>query len=124
VDADFCSGSVGQVAAGAVRILAVADYERVKFYPEAPTLKECGYPVALPMYYSLLTPRQTPPKTVDTLAKGMQEVFKRYGKEVQEELIRLDFIPVFFDSASSIREYEQDYEVTLKIAKELGMMEK
>ena len=124
VDADFCSGSVGQVAAGAVRILAVADYERLKIYPDVPTLKEAGYPVALPMLYSLMTPRQTPQKTVDTLAKGMQEVFKRYGKEVEEELIRLDFMPLFYDSARSIREYDQDYDETLKIAKELGMMEK
>jgi len=124
VDADFCSGSVGQVAGGAVRILAVADYERVKFYPEVPTLKECGYPVALPMLYSLMAPQKTPQKIVDILAKGMQEVIKRYGKEVEEELIRLDFIPTFYDSANSVREYDQDYEATLRIAKELGMMEK
>ena len=124
VDADFCSGSVGQVAAGAVGILAVADYERLKIYPDVPTLKECGYPVALPMLYSLMAPQKTPQKIVDTLAKGMQEVFKRYGKEIEEELIRLDFMPTFYDSARSIREYEQDYEVTQRIAKELGMIEK
>ena len=124
VDVDFCSGSVGQVAGGAVRILAIADYERVKIYPDVPTLKECGYPVALPMLYSFLVPQKTPPKVVDKLAKGMQGVFKRYGKEVEEELIRLDFIPVFYDSARSVKEYEQDYDETLKIAKELGMMER
>jgi tripartite-type tricarboxylate transporter receptor subunit TctC len=124
VDADFCSGSVGQVAAGAVRILAVADYERFKIYPDVPTLKESGYPVTLPALYSLLVPSRTPAKVVDTLAKGMQEVFKRYGKEIQEELIRLEFIPLFYDSARSIKEYDQDYEVTLKIVRELGMTEK
>ena len=124
VDADFCSGSVGQVAAGAVRILALADYDRIKIYPDVPTLKEAGYPVALPMLYSFVVPQKTPQKNVDILAKGMQEVFKRYGKEIEEELIRLDFIPTFYDSASSIRAFEQDYETTLKIAKELGMIEK
>jgi len=124
VDADFCSTSIGQVAAGAVRILGVSDYERLKIYPEVPTLKESGYPVSLPMLYSFMAPQKTPPKIVDILAKGMQEVFKRYGKEIEEELMRMEVIPTFYDSARSIREYDQDYEATLKIAKELGMMEK
>lgn len=124
VDADFCTSAIGQVAAGAVRILAIADYERSKLFPEVKTFKESGYAVALPMSYSLCVPRDTPKKTVDILANGMQEVFKRYGKEIQEELMRVEAIPAFYDSPKSIQEFHQDYEVTLKIAKELGVIEK
>ena len=124
VDADFCTGSVGQVAAGTVRILAIADYERFEIFPDVPTLKECGYPVMLPALYSLMAPQKTPQKIVDILAKGMQEVIKRYGKEVGEELVRMDFIPTFYDSARSIPAFDQNYEVTLKMARELGMSEK
>jgi phage anti-repressor protein len=61
---------------------------------------------------------------VDILANGMQEVFKRYGEKIQEELMRVDAIPTFYDSTKSIREFNQDYEVTLELAKELGMIEK
>jgi hypothetical protein len=61
---------------------------------------------------------------MDILAKGMQEVFKRYGKEIEKELMRMDAIPTFHDSAWSIQAYDQDYEVTQRLAKELGMMEK
>ena len=61
---------------------------------------------------------------MDILAKGMQEVFNRYGKEIENELMRMDAIPTFYDSARSIQAYDQDYEVTLKLAKELGMIEK
>jgi tripartite-type tricarboxylate transporter receptor subunit TctC len=107
-----------------VRVLAVADYERSKLHPEVPTFRESGYPVALPLLYSLTAPHNTPQKIVDILAKGMQEVFKRYGKEIEIELMRMDAIPTFYDSARSIQAYDQDYEVTLKLAKELGMIEK
>jgi len=124
VDADFCTSAIGQVAAGAVRILAIADYERSKLYPEVKTFAEYGYPVALPMSYSLCVPRGTPEKIVNILANGMQEVFKRYGKKIEEELMRVEAIPAFYDLAGSIRQFNQDYEVTLKIAKELGAIEK
>ena len=124
VDADFCTSSIGQVAGGAVRILAVADHERSTLFPEVKTLKEYGYSVALPCWYCLEAPANTPKKIVDILGNGMQEVFKRYGKEVQEELIRVDAIPTFYDPARSIREFNEDYESTLKMAKELDMIEK
>jgi len=38
--------------------------------------------------------------------------------------MRVDAIPAFYDSAKSIQEFNRDYEVTLKIAKELGVIEK
>ena len=124
VDGDFCTSAIGQVDSGAVRVLSVADYERSKLYPAVPTVIESGYPVALPLLYSLAAPHKTPQKIVDILAKGMQEVFKRYGKEVEVELMRMDAIPAFYDSARSVQAYDQDYEVTLRLAKELGMIEK
>jgi tripartite-type tricarboxylate transporter receptor subunit TctC len=120
-DADFCQSSMGQVEAGAVRILAVADYERVKINPDVKTFKELGYPVALPLYYSFCVPAKTPKNVIDILGNGMQEVFKRYGKEIQEELIRVEFIPTFFDVQQSIQEFKKDYEATLRVVKESGV---
>jgi len=124
VDADFCTSAIGQIAAGAVRILAISDYERSKLFPEVKTFKESGYPVALPLLYSLCVHRDTPKKIVDILANGMQEVFKRYGKKIEEELMRVEAIPTFYDSSKSIQEFNQDYEVTLKIAKDLEVIGK
>ena len=120
-DVDFCQSSIGQVEAGAVRVLAVADYERSRLMPEVKTFQEQGYPVALPLYYSFCVPAKTPKNVIDILGKGMQEVFKRYGKEVQEELIRVEFIPSFFDVQQSIQEFKKDYEVTSKAVKESGL---
>jgi len=121
VDADFCQSSMGQLAAGAVRVLGVADYERSKINPDVKTFKEQGYPVALPLYYSLCVPAKTPKNVIEILGNGMQEVFKRWGKEIQEELIRVEFIPTFFNVQQSMQEFKKDYETSLKVVKESGL---
>jgi tripartite-type tricarboxylate transporter receptor subunit TctC len=123
IDVDLCSSSMGQMAAGAVRILAVSDYERTKYLPEIKTLKECGYPVVLPMWYSLCVQKDTPPKVLDILTRAMQEVYKNYGKQIEEELMRVDAYAHFLNSQQSIQAFRQDYEVTLKLVKELGAQE-
>ncbi len=123
IDADFCSSSMGQMAAGAVRILAIADYERSKFLPEIKTFKDWGYPVVLPMWYSLCVQKDTPPKVLDILTRAMQEVYKNFGKEIQEELMKVDAYAHFLNSEQSIQAFRQDYEVTSKLAKELGLRE-
>lgn len=121
VDADFCGSSMGQVEAGAVRILAVANHERSKVLPDIKTFKEQGYPVALPLWYTFCVPQKTPKKIVDKLSNSMQEIFKRYGKEIQESLIKLEFTPHFLDSHQSIKKFKKDHESTFKIVKDLGI---
>lgn len=123
IDADLCSSSMGQMAAGAVRILAIADYERSKFFPEIKTFKDWGYPVALPMWYSWCVQKDTPPKVLGILTRAMQEVYKNYGKEIQEELMKVDAYAHFLNSEQSIQVFKQDYEVNSKIAKEFGFRE-
>jgi tripartite-type tricarboxylate transporter receptor subunit TctC len=121
IDGDFCTSFMGQVDAGAVRILALADHERWESQPDVKTFKELGYPVALPLWYSLTVPQKTPKKVVDILSNGMQEVFKRHGKEIKEELKRLEGQGIFFNMQQSIQEFKKDYETTAKIAKDLGI---
>jgi len=123
VDADFCTSSMGQMAAGAVRILAIADYERSKFFPEIRTFKEWGYAVSLPRWYSLCVQKDTPPRILDILTRAMQEVYKDYGKEIQNALMKVDAYAHFLNSEQSIQAFRQDYEVTSKLAKELGFRE-
>jgi len=123
VDANFCTSSMGQMAAGAVRVLAIADYERSKFFPETKTFKEWGYPVSIPLWYSLCVQKDTPPRVLDVLTKAMQEVYKNYGKEIQEELMKVDAYAHFLDSQQSIQAFREDFEVTSKIAREFGFRE-
>jgi len=88
------------------------------------TFKEIGYPVSLPLWYSICVPKNTPKKIVDILAHATQEAFKRFGKEITEDLRRMDAYAFFLDSPQSIETFRQDYELTSKIVKELGVSEK
>ena len=123
VDADVCTSSMGQVAAGAVRILAVADYERSEFSPDVKTMKEWGYPVTLPAFFSFCLPAKTPKPIVDRLSNAMQEVFKRHGKQIQEELLRLETVASFYNSQQSIQRYKENYDMAFRIAREIGYLE-
>jgi len=121
IDGDFCTSFMGQFDAGAVRILALADHERWENLPDVQTFKELGYPIALPLWYSFTVPQKTPKKVVDILANGMQEVFRRHGKEIKGELKRLEGQGIFFNMEQSIQEYKKDYETTVRVVKELGI---
>jgi len=54
----------------------------------------------------------------------MQEVYKRYGKEIEDGLKKLEFSPYFLDTRQTIEEFKKDYTLTYAIAKELGMVAK
>lgn len=79
--------------------------------------------MAIPLWYSLCVQQKTPPKVLDILTRATQEVYKNYGKEIQEELMKVDAYAHFLDSEQSIQAFKQDYEVTSKIAKEFGFRE-
>ena len=67
---------------------------------------------------------KTPPKIVDILTNATQEVYKKYGKEIEEEVMRLDAYAHFLDSRKSIQTFnEEDDEVTYKLAEEFGVRE-
>ncbi len=116
----FCTTSTGQMEAGTIRVLAVSDYERSDLFPDVKTFKELGYPVSFPAWCSLCAPQNTPPKIVDILSQAMKELFRRYPKEVKEELRRLEVSTAYFNTQDSIQKFKEDYDVLYKAAKELG----
>ncbi|MHB0871663.1 MAG: tripartite tricarboxylate transporter substrate binding protein [Chloroflexota bacterium] len=75
IDASF--GHVGdfvaQVKSGKVRVLAVADTERSKYYPDAPTLTEAGYKITNSSSRTLVAPAGTPQEIVDILSAAMKK---------------------------------------------------
>jgi tripartite-type tricarboxylate transporter receptor subunit TctC len=68
-----------------LRVLAVVLQHRAEAYPDVPTLKELGYPIALESYYSLFAPKGTPKEILDriygayrrTLEEDREEITKR-----------------------------------------------
>ncbi len=124
VDGNFCTTSTGQLEAGSIKILAVADYERSKVLPNVKTFKEFGFDVSLPIWYSLFVPNRTSPRIVEKLSNAMQEIFSRYPQELREGLRRLEVSATFHNSSDSSKIFEEDYKTTLRIAKELGVAAK
>ena len=54
----------------------------------------------------------------------MQEVCKRYAKEIEDALKGLESLPYFLDARQSIEEFRGDYELTYAIAKEIDRVPK
>lgn len=123
VESDVCTSSMGQVAGGGVRVLAVSDYERSKSFPDDMTFKEQGYSVALPAWYSLVISQKTPKRVADILSKAMQEVFKRHGREIEQELLKIEIPAAFYDPKESMQLFKKDHEVMSAMAKEFNMIE-
>ena len=123
VDAVVCTSSVGQMEGGAVRLLALSDERRSELYPNVKTMKEWGYPVVLPGFFSLCAPGKTPQPILNKLSNALQEVFKRHGQQIREELKRLENTAYFCDPAQSIQEFKKQYEESHRLAKEIGYIQ-
>jgi tripartite-type tricarboxylate transporter receptor subunit TctC len=62
------STAVPHVQAGKLRVLAVANEERTPLYPQAPSIRESGYPTVVGYgWYGLLVPAGTPAAAVQRL---------------------------------------------------------
>jgi len=123
VDADVCTSSVGQMEAGTVRLLALSDERRSELYPNVKTFKEWGYPVSFFGLFSLCAPAKTPQPILNKLSNAMQEVFRRHGQQIREELMRLENTAFFCDRAQSLQEFKKSYEEAFRIAKEIGYIQ-
>ena len=88
VDATICDLSLvrTQVAAGALRLLAMVGQQRSQLAPEVPTLRESGYAdVGDDPWYALAAPAHTPAAVIDALYAAVRattrdpEMRRRFG---------------------------------------------
>lgn len=63
--------------AGQARILAVASGARDSIFPDVPTMKEKGVPVAIELFRGISVPKGTPPAVIQRLA----DAFKKAGQD-------------------------------------------
>lgn len=76
----------GQVKAGAIRLIAVPEDERLPAFPDVPTFKELGYNVSQPNYMIVLAPKGTPAARIEELSEAIRkasagEAFKKFAVE-------------------------------------------
>jgi tripartite-type tricarboxylate transporter receptor subunit TctC len=107
VDLSVCSATGVE---SQLRVLAVVLKNRLEAYPDVPTLKELGYPIALESYYSLFAPKGTPKEILNKIygayrrtleedreeinrrAKGIHQVPRVLGPEELEKLSQESYV--------------------------------
>ncbi|VCU71665.1 Tripartite tricarboxylate transporter family receptor [Pigmentiphaga humi] len=79
--------AMNHVTTGRLRLLGVADYQRLAAAPDMPTFQEMGYPeMSHPNWFGLFAPAQTPSAVIDKLNATMRHALAQ--KEVQETLAK------------------------------------
>ena len=88
IDATLADPSVfkSQVDAGSLKILAVMADSRSELYPDVPTFKELGHPLAIRAWAALVAPKGTSKEKLDVLRKAAEKAcnskeFKDYFKK-------------------------------------------
>ncbi|MBX9827547.1 MAG: tripartite tricarboxylate transporter substrate binding protein [Xanthobacteraceae bacterium] len=83
------ASSAAMIKAGKLRPVAVIAEQRLKDYPDVPTLAEAGFPnVGTLHWQSMLAPAATPKPALDTMFKAIQEAAKKpelleaFGKQL------------------------------------------
>ncbi len=71
VGASVPSTIAGSVEAGDLRVLAVATDARIEEFPDAPTLKELGYEVSMPAWYTIFCKADVPENVKAALEAGL-----------------------------------------------------
>jgi len=85
------------VDAGQLRLLAIWTAERSKNWPDAPTLKELGYPFVFDSPFGVAGPKGMDPAVVQKLHDAFKKAIE--GKAVIEAMARYDMVPRYLDTA-------------------------
>ena len=100
---------IGNVRAGAIRVLATITSHRVPIFPDVPTLAEVGIPdIDVSGWHGIWAPAKTPPAIIETLNHATREVLA--SSEVRAEMQKRNLIVV----GSSIADFQR--EITSKLA--------
>ncbi len=114
-------GSVGfyahQLSGGKIRLLAVASTQRLKTFPDVPTLAEAGYPeINIPGWGGVFLPAGTPQGIVDKYSQEVRRIVAL--PEVQKKILDMGFEPTGSTSAQFANLVSTDIKRWGKIVKE------
>lgn len=118
---DLAYGSMGfygrQLSGGKVKIIAVANPNRLKAYPDVPTLAEAGYPeVNLAGWGGVLLPAGTPSDIVERFSMEIQKITAM--PDVQAKILDMGFEPVGSTSAQFSKQISSDVQQWGKIVRQ------
>jgi tripartite-type tricarboxylate transporter receptor subunit TctC len=124
VDVAATSGVGGMSQAGTIRMLAVAEKERLHYLPDVPTLYEFGYPIELNATYSFCVPKGTPKEILGVLYRAQEKTFNKYGNEIKEKLARVEQLPYFVSGEDYYKMMKEREKIFLDIGRALNALPK
>ena len=86
---DTLPGSIANIQAGKLKLLAVGSDARWFLVPDAPTMKEAGFSPLVPQWIGAFVRADTPPAVVDKLARALKEASE--DAKVREQYRKLGF---------------------------------
>jgi tripartite-type tricarboxylate transporter receptor subunit TctC len=104
---------------GKFRLLATTTPERVKEYPDVPTLKESGVDCAFILNYTILFPKGTDPAIAQKMNEAVADVVKNdkeYAQEIESAYLQKPYSASIEDSN---KYWENEYNSLMKISDEL-----
>jgi tripartite-type tricarboxylate transporter receptor subunit TctC len=122
IDMGVMSDYAGPLAAGDVRILAEIGPEPIEGYPDIPTYKELGYPLAPTIFFGLAGPAGLPDDVIRAWESALKTISESDSfKEVTQ---RLNGNVTYLDHAAFQALVLSDIESTRRALDSLGMLEK
>jgi tripartite-type tricarboxylate transporter receptor subunit TctC len=122
IEAALVTGAGGLLESGQIRILAVADEQRLEGLSEVPTFKEFGYNFTLSSWNSFFFPKGTPKEIIDRFSTAQDSAIKKYKNEIKEGLRRVEIWPDFHSRENTMERYKADYQLYFKLCEELGVV--
>ncbi len=122
IDMAALGGTAGLYEAGKVEVLAVAEKERVSYYPNAPTLVELGYPVFTSATYFLCAPKGTPKEIVNKLYDVHQKAFAKHGDELAAMLQKMEIYTMFLNTKEIVEQNKSRGEMFREQFKKMGIL--
>ena len=108
-----------QALAGKFRLLAVPTTQRLKAFPEVPTLIEKGHQFAVHSTLAFMGPAGMPAVAVEKLDKAFAEAMK--SKVFLEVMDKFDMPPAYLGSEALTKFVLKDYQESGELIKSLGI---
>lgn len=117
--AQTLSGGAGLIDAKKVRILAIALPERVKQYPDAPTLKDAGYSFDIIAWQGIAGPSKLP----DYVVKKWADTLKDLSKDPQfaEDADKIGKVVAYLGPEETTQLIHDEYSFYKRIGDKMGL---
>ena len=107
---------------GSLRFLVAMTKERLTFFPDVPTATEIGYPVANPVWYGILGPRDLPKPIVEKIYGSAKKAYEQYKGDIEERVRKIGLYVTLLGPEDMERENKAQKELLRKALKDLTLI--